>query len=185
MTTTATLTNNINGLSVEVYATTNNPASSYGRAVWVDADNQAYTEVGAPTPFYTVTNYRNINTMQDLADYYNSTEDLNTPFLEAVIEECGWESDCHEEFGICHSETERCIVNGEGRAVVDNISILERTASAVLNARKTQGITISQLSEKTGINPSNLSRIERGEVYPNLQTLATICDALGLTIEIK
>ena len=38
MTTTATLTNNINGLSVEVYATTNNPASSYGRAVWVDAE---------------------------------------------------------------------------------------------------------------------------------------------------
>ena len=49
------LTNNFNGVQVEVHATTNNSASSYGQPVWVDSDGQAYCQVGLEAPFYTVT----------------------------------------------------------------------------------------------------------------------------------
>lgn len=42
----AILTNPINGVSVEVTATTDHPASSYGMPVWVDEDNEAYCQVG-------------------------------------------------------------------------------------------------------------------------------------------
>jgi len=45
-------------------------------------------------------------------------------------------------------------------------------------------MTLRQLSEQTGVNISNLSRIERGEVSPTLETLQTICKALGLTLRI-
>lgn len=48
------LTNNLNGVSVEVYATTEHPTSSYGQPVWVDSDGQAYCQVGLEAPFYTV-----------------------------------------------------------------------------------------------------------------------------------
>ena len=51
---TATLTNVINGVSVEVYSTTDNTASSYGQPVWEDSDGQAYCQVGLEAPFYTV-----------------------------------------------------------------------------------------------------------------------------------
>lgn len=49
------LTNNLNGAQVEVHATTDNTASSYGQLVWVDSDGQAYCQVGLEAPFYTVT----------------------------------------------------------------------------------------------------------------------------------
>lgn len=50
----ALLTNPINGVSVKVYATTNNSASSYGKPVWVDAKGTAYCQVGLPS-LYNVT----------------------------------------------------------------------------------------------------------------------------------
>ena len=48
----AKLTNNITGIAVEVYSTAIHPASSYGKAVWVDKNNQAYCQVGMEAPFY-------------------------------------------------------------------------------------------------------------------------------------
>lgn len=50
----ALLTNPVNGVSVKVYATTNNSASSYGRPVWVDSEGTAYCEVDSPS-LYNVT----------------------------------------------------------------------------------------------------------------------------------
>ena len=55
----------------------------------------------------------------------------------------------------------------------------------VKKAREAKGITLRQLSELTGIAPANLCKIERGETDPRLSTIVTICDALGLSIEIK
>lgn len=54
------LTNRINGMSVQVYATTDHPDSSYGQPVWVDDEGQAYCQVGMEAPFYDISN-QNIN----------------------------------------------------------------------------------------------------------------------------
>lgn len=51
----ARLTNLINGVSVEVHATTDHPASSYGIPVWVDDEGTAYMQVGSVVPFYSIT----------------------------------------------------------------------------------------------------------------------------------
>ena len=48
------LTSNLNGEQVEVHATTDNTAGSYGQPVWEDSDGQAYCQVGLEAPFYTV-----------------------------------------------------------------------------------------------------------------------------------
>ena len=50
----AKLVNNITGKVVEVTSTTDHPDSSYGKAVWVDENNVAYTRVGMESPFYSV-----------------------------------------------------------------------------------------------------------------------------------
>ena len=56
----ATLKNLVNEISVEVHSTTEHPASSYGRAVWVDDENNAYFEVDGPVPpFYSLTDITN------------------------------------------------------------------------------------------------------------------------------
>lgn len=116
----ATLTSTINGESVEVYATTEHSASSYGMPVWVDDDGQAYCQVGFEAPFY------------------------------------------------------------ELEEAEDNTTIADR----LKEAREKKGITLRELSELTGINTSNISRIERGEVSPNLDTLQNLCKALGLKLTI-
>lgn len=38
----------------EVTSTTNHPDSSYGKAVWVDKEGNAYCQVGMEAPFYTI-----------------------------------------------------------------------------------------------------------------------------------
>lgn len=50
------LKNNFNGEEIEVTSTTNHPESSYGKAVWVDKEGNAYCQVGIEAPFYTVFN---------------------------------------------------------------------------------------------------------------------------------
>ena len=57
-------------------------------------------------------------TMQDVADYYNECDVLDTQALEAMIEANGWVSDCDSEWGVCHNDTEKVIINDEGQAVV-------------------------------------------------------------------
>ena len=46
----ARLKNLITGETIEIYATTEHPASSYGQPVWVDADGNAYGICDGPAP---------------------------------------------------------------------------------------------------------------------------------------
>lgn len=50
---------------------------------------------------------------------------------------------------------------------------------AMAKARSESGMTQKQLSEKTGINQSNLSRIESGDINPSVETLNRIATAMG------
>lgn len=59
-------------------------------------------------------------TMQDVADYYNESDVLG-PELDAMIEANGWVNDCDSEWGICHSDMEKVVVNDEGQAIVTRI----------------------------------------------------------------
>lgn len=55
----AILRNRLNGVEVEVYATTEHACSSYGRPVWVDHHGEAYCEADPviPNPFYEINEY--------------------------------------------------------------------------------------------------------------------------------
>ncbi|HEX6869722.1 MAG TPA: helix-turn-helix domain-containing protein, partial [Micromonosporaceae bacterium] len=46
----------------------------------------------------------------------------------------------------------------------------------------TRGLTLAQLSQKSGVSLSYVSAVEKGVNLPSLQTLVRITDALGATI---
>ena len=56
---------------------------------------------------------------------------------------------------------------------------------AMIKARNETGITQQQLSKLTGINQSNLSRIENGNGNPSLSTLQRIASAFGKKLSIS
>lgn len=60
-----------------------------------------------------------------------------------------------------------------------------KTTKKILGARikelrKARGLSQERLSEKVGIDPKHLSRIEVGNSYPSLDTLERIATALGV-----
>ena len=62
----------------------------------------------------------------------------------------------------------------------------QATASAVTSARALSGMSQKQLAAATGIDQSDISKIERGVANPSVSTLERIAKALGgkLTISI-
>jgi transcriptional regulator with XRE-family HTH domain len=52
-------------------------------------------------------------------------------------------------------------------------------------ARKAQGMTQSQLEEKSGITVRNIAYLECGDSNPNLSTMVLLADSLGLRLRIE
>lgn len=59
-----------------------------------------------------------MKTLEEIANIYNECEELDVKKLENIITENGYTSDCHTDWGICHSDTEKVILNDEGTAIV-------------------------------------------------------------------
>lgn len=51
--------------------------------------------------------------------------------------------------------------------------------------RKAKGITLRDIEEETGIGNGYLSRLERGQYSPSIDTLERICKAIGAEIRIE
>ena len=75
--------------------------------------------------------------------------------------------------------------NPEFRKEWDALETETQIMRSMIDARLEAGMTQKQLSEKTGINQSNLSRIERGTGNPSVATLERIASALGKKISIS
>ena len=56
---------------------------------------------------------------------------------------------------------------------------------SLIDARIEQGITQKELSEKTGIQQSNISRLENGNYNPSLKLLKRIAKALNKELYIE
>lgn len=57
-------------------------------------------------------------TMQDIADFYNDSDNIDVSEMERMIKANGWVSDCNTDWGICHNDTEKVVVDDNGKAVV-------------------------------------------------------------------
>jgi len=56
---------------------------------------------------------------------------------------------------------------------------------AMINARKNAGLTQKQLSERTGIAQSDISKLENGDANPSLKTLKRLASAMDMTLKVE
>jgi ribosome-binding protein aMBF1 (putative translation factor) len=56
---------------------------------------------------------------------------------------------------------------------------------AMIEARKTSGLTQKQLSERTGIAQADISKLERGNANPSLRTLRRLASGMGMKVKIE
>ena len=56
---------------------------------------------------------------------------------------------------------------------------------ALIDARNEAGITQTELSRRTGIAQTDISKLERGNGNPSLKTLKRLAEGLGMTLELK
>ena len=56
---------------------------------------------------------------------------------------------------------------------------------AMIDARKSAGLTQKQLSEKTGITQADISKLESGNANPSLRTLQRLASGTGMKVKIE
>ncbi len=67
---------------------------------------------------------------------------------------------------------------GNGTPLVE----AEKIGRHIRHMRDERGMKQNHLALKAGISRSELSRIERGRVYPTMRTLQGLCGALGVAL---
>lgn len=56
---------------------------------------------------------------------------------------------------------------------------------ALVDARVSQNLTQKQLSERTGINQADISKLENGTRNPSLNLLKRLADGMGMALKIE
>ena len=56
---------------------------------------------------------------------------------------------------------------------------------AIIDARAESGLTQKELSERTGIAQSDISKLENGNANPSIRTLKRLANAMGKTLKIE
>lgn len=67
----------------------------------------------------------------------------------------------------------------------ETVPINFRVANAVATARSASGKSQMELAALTGIDQSDISKIERGAANPSITTLNRIAEALGMKLQIS
>ena len=75
--------------------------------------------------------------------------------------------------------------NPEFKAEYDALEPEFAIMQAIINARKESGMTQQQLSEKTGITQADISRLERGNANPSLQTLQRLASGMNMRLKLE
>lgn len=137
--------------------------------------------------------------------FYNDGMKMDVPFVyyegnDWVFTPCDWQSGNlpteAKEIGninwrVDDTETEGIIFDGQPVLAPwiadirkDAVSIKRKDIGRqIAEVRKSQGLTVRDLSEKCGLAANHISRIETGKYNYNIDTLIQIADALGLTVE--
>ena len=56
---------------------------------------------------------------------------------------------------------------------------------AIVDARTSLNLTQKELSERTGINQADISKLENGTRNPSLNLLKRLADGMGMALELK
>ena len=56
---------------------------------------------------------------------------------------------------------------------------------ALIDARTSEGLTQKELSQRTGIAQSDISKLENGNANPSIRTLQRLAEAMGKKLKIE
>lgn len=56
---------------------------------------------------------------------------------------------------------------------------------AMLDARKSAGLTQKDLAERTGIAQADISKLENGNANPSLRTLKRLAEGMGMQLKVE
>lgn len=73
----------------------------------------------------------------------------------------------------------------EGKTLSESPALEQIASSAVAKARAFRGLSQKQLAELSGIDQSDISKIERGLANPSVSTLNRIANAVGGNLSIQ
>ena len=73
------------------------------------------------------------------------------------------------------------LLRAEYEALEPEFTIIQ----AMIDARKSAGLTQKQLSEKTGIAQADISKLENGNANPSLRTLRRLANGLGMRLKVE
>lgn len=75
--------------------------------------------------------------------------------------------------------------NPEFKKEWDNLEPEFNTIQAMVEARKRCKMTQKELSERTGIDQSDISKIETGNANPALSTLKRLAEGMGMILKLE
>ena len=75
--------------------------------------------------------------------------------------------------------------DGEVKAEYDALEPEFSIIQAIIDARKSAGLTQKQLSERTGIAQSDISKLEGGNANPSLKTLRRLANGMGMQLKLE
>ena len=75
--------------------------------------------------------------------------------------------------------------NPEFKKEWDDLEPEYNTIQAIIDARKKCNMTQKELAEKTGIDQSDISKIERGSANPSLSTLKRLAEGMDMILKNK
>ena len=75
--------------------------------------------------------------------------------------------------------------NGIDTGITKEVDLFAQTGYNLTIARENTQITQKELSQKTGIDQANISKIERGIANPSLNTLKKLAAGLGMQLKIE
>ncbi len=77
------------------------------------------------------------------------------------------------------------LLDPEFKAEWDALEPEYQIIKAMLDGRKAKNITQKELSDLTGINQGDISRLENGSANPSLNTIKRLARGLGYTVKLE
>lgn len=80
---------------------------------------------------------------------------------------------------------QQLLQNEDVKEEYDRLEPEYQVVRAIVEARQEQHLTQKELAEKTGIDRSDISKLENGSANPSLRTLKRLADGLGMQLKIS
>ena len=73
----------------------------------------------------------------------------------------------------------------EFRKEYDALQPERAVVQAIIEARKSSGLTQKELSERTGIAQGDISKLEKGNANPSIRTLQRLAAGMGMILKVE